>query len=161
MPPALSASHPLIVLFTFAFGATVGSFLNVCIYRMPLKQSVSSPTWSYCFSCGERLRFWDLIPLGKPKAINLQTGKPFWVQAAEHGIKSAVLEAPVAFPARELQADSLLLSGLTTPDLRGTQGTEWGLLMAASMLMVIPALALFFVAQRFFIQGITLTGMKA
>ena len=45
--------------------------------------------------------------------------------------------------------------------LRGTQGTEWGLLMAASMLMVIPALALFFVAQRFFIQGITLTGMKA
>ncbi len=63
MPPALSASHPLIVLFTFAFGATVGSFLNVCIYRMPLKQSVSSPTWSYCFSCGERLRFWDLIPL--------------------------------------------------------------------------------------------------
>jgi len=45
--------------------------------------------------------------------------------------------------------------------LRGTQGTEWGLLMAASMLMVLPALLLFFVAQRFFIQGITLTGMKA
>ena len=66
---------------------------------------------------------WDLIPLGKPKAISLQTGKPFWVQAAEHGIKTAVLEAPVAFPAPELQSDSLLLSGLTTPDLRGTQGT--------------------------------------
>ena len=66
---------------------------------------------------------WDLIPLGRPNAINLQTGKPFWVQAAEHGIKSAVLEAPVAFPAQELAADSLLLSGLTTPDLRGTQGT--------------------------------------
>ena len=45
--------------------------------------------------------------------------------------------------------------------LRGVQGTEWGLLMAASMLMVLPALLLFFVAQRFFIEGIALTGTKA
>ncbi|MFP4058462.1 MAG: carbohydrate ABC transporter permease [Candidatus Brocadiia bacterium] len=44
--------------------------------------------------------------------------------------------------------------------LRGVQGTEWGLLMAAAMLMVLPALVLFFVAQRFFIEGITLTGTK-
>jgi len=44
--------------------------------------------------------------------------------------------------------------------LRGTQGTEWGLLMAASMLMVLPALLLFFFAQRFFIEGIALTGTK-
>ena len=34
------------------------------------------------------------------------------------------------------------------------------LLMAASMLMVLPAVALFFVAQRFFIEGIALTGTK-
>ena len=66
---------------------------------------------------------WDLIPLSRPRAISLQTGKPFWVQAAEHGIKTAVLEAPVAFPARELEAESQLLSGLGTPDLRGTQAT--------------------------------------
>ncbi|HUU28009.1 MAG TPA: alkaline phosphatase family protein [archaeon] len=66
---------------------------------------------------------WDLIPLGRPQAIKLQTGKPFWVQAAEHGIKSAMLEAPVAFPAYEVEAESLLLSGLTTPDIRGTQAT--------------------------------------
>lgn len=45
--------------------------------------------------------------------------------------------------------------------LRGVQGTEWGLLMAASLVMVLPALALFFVAQRFFIEGIALTGTKA
>jgi multiple sugar transport system permease protein len=45
--------------------------------------------------------------------------------------------------------------------LRGVQTTEWGLLMAASLLMVLPALALFFVAQRFFIEGIALTGTKA
>jgi len=66
---------------------------------------------------------WDMIPLGRPKALSLQTGKPFWKHAAEHGIKSAMLEAPVAFPAYEVQAESILLSGLTTPDLRGTQAT--------------------------------------
>ena len=60
---ALPASHPIIIGFTAAFGAVVGSFLNVCIYRLPHRQSVNRPSWSYCFSCGERLRFWDLIPL--------------------------------------------------------------------------------------------------
>ena len=45
--------------------------------------------------------------------------------------------------------------------LRGVQATEWGLLMAASFLMVLPAIALFLVAQRFFIEGIALTGTKA
>ncbi len=66
---------------------------------------------------------WDMIPLGKPGAKCLRTGKPFWEAAAEDGIKTAVLEAPVAFPATKLEAGGLLLTGLTTPDLRGTQGT--------------------------------------
>ncbi|MFN3651218.1 MAG: carbohydrate ABC transporter permease [Armatimonadota bacterium] len=39
-------------------------------------------------------------------------------------------------------------------------GTEWSLLMAASTLMTIPIIVLFFLAQRTFIQGITLTGIK-
>jgi multiple sugar transport system permease protein len=39
-------------------------------------------------------------------------------------------------------------------------GTEWQLLMAASTLMSIPIIILFFLAQRTFIQGITLTGIK-
>jgi predicted AlkP superfamily phosphohydrolase/phosphomutase len=66
---------------------------------------------------------WDLIPLGRPRAINLRTGLTFWVQAANHGIRTAVLEAPMAFPAEELQPGSVLLTGLSTPDLRGTQAT--------------------------------------
>ena len=45
--------------------------------------------------------------------------------------------------------------------LRGVAGTEWGLLMAAAMFMLLPALLLFFFAQRFFIEGIALTGTKA
>jgi multiple sugar transport system permease protein len=38
--------------------------------------------------------------------------------------------------------------------------TEWGLLMAASTMMTIPPVILFFFAQRSFIEGISLTGIK-
>ena len=35
---------PLVVTFVFtAFGLVVGSFLNVCIYRLPLRQSIVWP----------------------------------------------------------------------------------------------------------------------
>lgn len=43
---------------------------------------------------------------------------------------------------------------------RDTQGSFWGLLMAASTLMIIPIIIIFFFAQKYFIQGTTLTGMK-
>jgi len=39
-------------------------------------------------------------------------------------------------------------------------GTEWGMLMAASTMMVAPIILLFFFTQKQFVQGITLTGMK-
>lgn len=39
-------------------------------------------------------------------------------------------------------------------------GAEWGSLMAASTLMVLPIILIFFFAQRTFIQGISLTGSK-
>jgi multiple sugar transport system permease protein len=42
----------------------------------------------------------------------------------------------------------------------GRHGGEWSLLMAAATVMTAPMLVLFFFAQRTFIQGIALTGMK-
>jgi multiple sugar transport system permease protein len=42
----------------------------------------------------------------------------------------------------------------------GQFNTEWGLLMAGAALSVVPMLAIFIVAQRYFVQGITLTGLK-
>jgi ABC-type glycerol-3-phosphate transport system permease component len=41
------------------------------------------------------------------------------------------------------------------------RGTDYGMLMAASTLMTIPVMLLFFAGQRYFIEGVTLTGMKA
>ncbi len=37
---------------------------------------------------------------------------------------------------------------------------EWAMMMAATTLMIVPILLLFFFAQRYFIEGIVLTGMK-
>ncbi len=39
-------------------------------------------------------------------------------------------------------------------------GTQWNLLMAASLLVIMPIIILFFLAQKSFIQGIATTGMK-
>ena len=44
------------------FGAIWGSFLNVCIARIPLGMSVVSPP-SHCFACGARVRARDNIPI--------------------------------------------------------------------------------------------------
>jgi len=49
-------------VFAFLFGLAVGSFLNVCIYRIPIKKSIVSPP-SSCPQCGSRIRFYDNIPL--------------------------------------------------------------------------------------------------
>jgi leader peptidase (prepilin peptidase) / N-methyltransferase len=45
-----------------AFGLAVGSFLNVCIYRVPLKLSIVSPR-SRCGSCGHTLAWFENIPV--------------------------------------------------------------------------------------------------
>ena len=39
-------------------------------------------------------------------------------------------------------------------------GTEWNLTMAASVLFILPVIVLFFLAQRVFVEGVTLTGVK-
>ena len=44
------------------FGLTVGSFLNVLIFRIPKKEEFVK-TSSHCMSCGHRLAWYDLIPL--------------------------------------------------------------------------------------------------
>lgn len=52
----------LFYLYVLILGSTIGSFLNVCIYRLPVNQSIVYPP-SHCMSCGTRLRAFDLIPV--------------------------------------------------------------------------------------------------
>lgn len=49
-------------LFAFVFGMLVGSFLNVCICRMPLDESIVSPP-SHCPHCSYKICWYDNIPL--------------------------------------------------------------------------------------------------
>lgn len=49
-------------LYAFIFGLCIGSFLNVCIYRLPNNQSIVHPG-SACPSCGNTIRWYDNIPL--------------------------------------------------------------------------------------------------
>ena len=49
-------------LFSFIFGSMVGSFLNVCIYRIPLGKSVVQPR-SFCPVSGKPIAWYDNIPI--------------------------------------------------------------------------------------------------
>lgn len=53
------------ILVPGIFGLVFGSFLNVCIYRIPLKLSVVSGNKgrSMCTTCGHDLKWYDLIPV--------------------------------------------------------------------------------------------------
>ena len=51
-----------IYLIIIVYGICIGSFLNVCIYRIPKKENIIIES-SHCMSCGRKLRWYELIPL--------------------------------------------------------------------------------------------------
>ena len=57
MPPI-----SIVLMVCFALGAIIGSFLNVCIYRIPAGQSIVAPP-SSCPLCSHRIRWFENIPI--------------------------------------------------------------------------------------------------
>ena len=57
-----SSAPAAVYVFTFIFGAVIGSFLNVCIYRLPKHESIVVVP-SHCMSCGRKLMWYELVPL--------------------------------------------------------------------------------------------------
>ena len=98
---------------------------------------------------GEGRVFWTIIlPLSKPALLTVMI---FTILREWNDFMGPLIY---------LTSEQNRTLALWLAHLRGVQGTEWGLLMAASLLMVVPALVLFFFTQRLFIEGIVMTGTK-
>jgi leader peptidase (prepilin peptidase)/N-methyltransferase len=53
---------PSLLLFAGLMGLVIGSFLNVCIYRLPLEQSLVFPA-SHCTACSRKLSWFENVPV--------------------------------------------------------------------------------------------------
>lgn len=62
----MNSTEVLLVLMQyflcFLLGITVGSFLNVCIYRLPKHEDITT-TRSHCMNCGNVIKWYDLFPV--------------------------------------------------------------------------------------------------
>ncbi len=59
-----------------------------------------------------------------------------------------------------LNSDSLKTLALGLAAFKGEFTNQWHLLMAGSVMMLLPCVAVFFFAQRYFIEGVVMTGLK-
>ncbi|CAB1077915.1 Leader peptidase (Prepilin peptidase) (EC / N-methyltransferase (EC [Olavius algarvensis Delta 1 endosymbiont] len=102
MPPYL------VEVFVFLLGLCIGSFLNVCIYRLPASQSIAYPG-SKCQSCEKPIAFYDNIPVlsylwlkGRCRhcgvkfslrypMVELLTGVAAWVTFVKFGLSAEAL----------------------------------------------------------------------
>jgi len=89
-----------------------------------------------------------LLPLMKPAlaAVAIFTFQFHWNDFLE--------------PLIYLHSQSNFTLALGLRSFQGEYGTDWNLLMAASLAVMTPPLLLFFFAQRYFIQGVVFTGVK-
>ena len=52
----------IVYIVAFLYGTIIGSFTNVLIYRLPKKENFTTER-SHCMTCGEKIKWYDLIPL--------------------------------------------------------------------------------------------------
>ncbi len=77
----------LLVFFAFALGTIIGSYLNVCIYRLPLEKSLFWPG-SRCSSCLSPIHWYDNLPIisylrlsGRCRVCGVSySARYFWVE---------------------------------------------------------------------------------
>ena len=55
-------AYIILLIFIFILGTLIGSFLNVCILRIPEHETIVTVP-SHCMTCGYHLKWYDLIPL--------------------------------------------------------------------------------------------------
>jgi leader peptidase (prepilin peptidase)/N-methyltransferase len=146
----MSAMWPYVV--AFVCGAAIGSFLNVCIHRLPRHESVVWPG-SHCPACNHPIAFYDNIPLlsylwlnGQCRAcriripfrypiVELANGTGYALILWEFGPGAPALVYAVLFSAL-LVITYIDLSHQIIPNVITLPGITLGLLCAATILPV-------------------------
>jgi leader peptidase (prepilin peptidase)/N-methyltransferase len=116
----------VVIVFIFLFGLIIGSFLNVCILRIPQGKSIVLPA-SSCPGCGAAIRAYDNIPVlswiflrGRCR----KCGKPISIQYPVVELLSGILFVGcylafgLSLPALKWAVFSALILVLTVTDLR-------------------------------------------
>ena len=87
----------LLYFIIFLYGTVFGSFLNVLIYRLPLKENIATEH-SHCMTCGEKIQWYDLIPLvsyiilgGKCRHCKTKISKQYPIIEATDGIAYVII----------------------------------------------------------------------
>jgi multiple sugar transport system permease protein len=129
------------------FGWPFGIFLLRQFFRTIPNELSEAARIDGCSELGIFLRI--ILPLSRPALAVVALFTFMWVWNDFIG--------PLVY-LQDQQQYTLSLGLQTFQSQHG--GTEWHLLMAASVLILAPVIVLFFVAQKTFIQGIATTGMK-
>ncbi len=141
----INTFYPLIVPPFFAVGA-----FNIFLLRQ-FFMTISTETDDAAKIDGAGVLgiYWRiLLPLSKPAlaAVAVFVFKAHWDDFL----------SPLIY----LHSQSNFTLALGLRAFQGEYGTDWNLLMAASLVVMLPVLLLFFFLQRYFIQGVVFTGIK-
>ena len=108
----MSVSLYIIIII---YGIIIGSFLNVCIYRIPKKENIVIIR-SHCMNCGHQLQWYELVPLfsylflhGRCKNCKQKISVQYPLVEAVNGILYVVI-----FICNGINVDSLLYCLLTS-----------------------------------------------
>ena len=105
----------LLYIIIFLYGIVIGSFLNVCIYRIPKQENIAKVR-SHCMQCGHQLKWYELIPLfsyllqgGKCRACKTKISVQYPLIEGANGILYVFI-----FMINGINVDSLLYCLLTS-----------------------------------------------
>ena len=104
-----------IYVVIFLYGIVIGSFLNVCIYRIPKKENIAIIR-SHCMKCDHKLQWYENIPLfsfialrGKCKSCKAPISPQYPIIEAANGVLYLLISL-----VNGLNIDSLLLCLMTS-----------------------------------------------
>ncbi|MBM7692063.1 multiple sugar transport system permease protein [Peribacillus deserti] len=128
------------------FGSAYFIFLLRQFFKTIPKELEES---AYLDGCGTFGIFWRIVlPLSVPSVITVALLSFMWTWN------------DFLYPLIYLNDDAKYTLALGILQFKGALLIEWGPMMAASVLIILPLIILFFVGQKYFVQGIATTGGK-